>query len=70
MASRAVYEAIAAKVDRDVQARAVLPRLWVMSMVRVWLTQCPALTETQFARFMRVIRQLGEKIERERAWRC
>ncbi|KAI3624533.1 ppk32 [Malassezia furfur] len=50
VASLAVYEAIAAKVDRDVQATAVLPRLWVMSM---------------FARFMRVIRQLGEKIERE-----
>lgn len=34
VASLAVYEAISVKVDRDVQATSILPRLWVMCMVR------------------------------------
>ncbi|WFD06664.1 Protein kinase domain-containing protein ppk32 [Malassezia vespertilionis] len=59
IASLTVYEAFASKLDIDVQATAVIPRLWVMSM-------CPALNEAQFARFMHVIRELGEKVERER----
>lgn len=28
--------------------------------------QCPALSQAQFARFMRVIRQISDKIEKER----
>lgn len=37
-------------------------------MVRGTLIQCHALTETQFSRFMFVIRQLGDQVERERTF--
>ena len=58
IASLAVYEAASPKVSREIRATQILPRLWVMSM-------CPELNETQFARFMCVIREVGDAVERE-----
>ncbi|WFC99582.1 Protein kinase domain-containing protein ppk32 [Malassezia yamatoensis] len=58
IAALAVYEAVAAKVDKETKATAILPRLWIMSM-------CPTLTAKQFSRFMQVIRQLTDAIENE-----
>lgn len=66
VASLAVYEVLAQKVDRKVKATTILPRLWVISMVGPVAHQCPTLSEAQFARFMRVTRDMGEQVERER----
>jgi len=46
------------KVDREAVATLVLPQLWAMSIG-------PLLNVTQFARFMQVIKSLGERVERE-----
>lgn len=61
VASLAVYEAMAPKLDHDVKATAVLPRLWIMSV-------CPTLNETQFARFMRVIKTISDSVEQTRMY--
>ena len=58
VASLAVYEALCEKVDLETKATVILPRLWVMAM-------CPLLNETQFHRFIRTIKSLGETVEQE-----
>ncbi|WFD33245.1 Protein kinase domain-containing protein ppk32 [Malassezia cuniculi] len=54
----AVHEAMASKLDVETLAISVLPQLWVMSM-------CPNLNTTQFGRFMRVVRDIGTRVEKE-----
>ncbi|KAF5373040.1 hypothetical protein D9758_001726 [Tetrapyrgos nigripes] len=58
MATLSVHEAMGAKVDREAVATLVLPQLWAMSMG-------PLLNVTQFQRFMAVIRQLADRVEKE-----
>ncbi|CCA68430.1 related to bovine rhodopsin kinase and to YGR052w [Serendipita indica DSM 11827] len=58
MATLNVHEAMGFKVDREAVATLVLPHLWTMSMG-------PLLNVTQFARFMSVIKALGERVEKE-----
>ncbi|KAF8584105.1 kinase-like protein [Ramaria rubella] len=54
----AVQEAMGMKVDREAVATLVLPQLWAMSMG-------PLINVDQFQRFMNVIRNLGERVEKE-----
>lgn len=61
VASLAVYEALATKLDHNMNATAVLPRLWIMCM-------SPTLNETQFSRFMQVIKMIGESVEQTRMY--
>ncbi|THH10987.1 hypothetical protein EW146_g8196 [Bondarzewia mesenterica] len=58
MATLSVHEAMGQKVDREAVATLVLPQLWTMSIG-------PLLNVQQFQRFMIVIRQLGERVEKE-----
>ncbi|EJT98337.1 hypothetical protein DACRYDRAFT_57369 [Dacryopinax primogenitus] len=58
MATLDVHEAMGLKVDREAVATLVLPQLWSMSMG-------PLLSVDQFARFMKIIRSLGDRVERE-----
>ncbi|PVG01690.1 hypothetical protein CPB86DRAFT_823321 [Serendipita vermifera] len=58
LATLNVHEAMGQKVDREAVATLVLPHLWTMSMG-------PLLNVTQFARFMEVIKKLGERVEKE-----
>lgn len=62
VASLAVYEALTPKLDHEVKASAVLPRLWTMCV-------CPTLNESQFGRFMRAIKTIGESVEQARMYR-
>lgn len=58
VATLAVYEAMAAKVDKDTLAEAIIPQLWVMSMG-------PMLNGEQFGRFMKAVKGMGERVEKE-----
>jgi SCY1-like protein 2 len=58
MATLGVHEAMGAKVDREAIATLVLPQLWAMSMG-------PLLNQQQFGHFMKVIKDLGGRVERE-----
>ncbi|GJJ12295.1 hypothetical protein Clacol_006536 [Clathrus columnatus] len=54
----AVQEAMGMKVDREAVATLVLPQLWAMSIG-------PLINLDQFQRFMKVIKALSERVERE-----
>ncbi|PWO01388.1 hypothetical protein FA09DRAFT_327316 [Tilletiopsis washingtonensis] len=54
----AVHEAMAKKVDRETLAVAIIPQLWAMSMGA-------QLTADQFQRFMKTVREMGERVEKE-----
>lgn len=58
MATLNVHEAMGAKVSLEAIATLVLPQLWAMSMG-------PLLNADQFGRFMRVIKSLGARVEKE-----
>ncbi|SPO24692.1 related to SCY1 - putative kinase [Ustilago trichophora] len=58
VATLAVHESMAGKVDRETLATAIIPQLWVMSMG-------PLLNAEQFARFMKAVREMSERVERE-----
>ncbi|KAJ3537392.1 hypothetical protein NMY22_g5608 [Coprinellus aureogranulatus] len=58
MSTLEVQEAMGMKVDREAVATLILPQLWAMSMG-------PLLNVAQFNRFMAVIKQLGDRVERE-----
>ncbi|KZV84068.1 kinase-like protein [Exidia glandulosa HHB12029] len=58
LATLDLQEAMGLKVDREAVATLVLPQLWAMSIG-------PLLNLDQFSRFMRVIRTLGERVEKE-----
>lgn len=58
MATLGVHEAMGQKVDREAIATLVLPQLWAMSMG-------PLLNQAQFGHFMKVIKDLGGRVERE-----
>ncbi|EJD53253.1 kinase-like protein [Auricularia subglabra TFB-10046 SS5] len=58
LATLDVQEAMGLKVDREAVATLVLPQLWTMSIG-------PLLNVEQFARFMRVIRTLADRVEKE-----
>jgi SCY1-like protein 2 len=58
MATLGVHEAMGQKVDREAIATLVLPQLWAMSMG-------PLLNQQQFGHFMKVIKDLGGRVERE-----
>ncbi|KZO99308.1 kinase-like protein [Calocera viscosa TUFC12733] len=60
MATLDVHEAMGQKVDREAVATLVLPQLWAMSIG-------PLLSVDQFSRFMKVIRLLGDRVEREQS---
>ncbi|KZT56720.1 hypothetical protein CALCODRAFT_453963 [Calocera cornea HHB12733] len=60
MATLDVHEAMGQKVDREAVATLVLPQLWAMSIG-------PLLSVDQFNRFMKVIRSLGDRVEREQS---
>lgn len=80
VATLAVHEEMGKKIDREAVALHLLPQLWQMSVGPRKLTfrllviepkliryVCPfkVLNVEQFARFMHVIRALGERVERE-----
>ena len=57
MATLVVYEEIGRKhADKDQIAREILPELWKMSVE-------PALKLDQFRRFLKIIKELGDKVE-------
>ncbi|SNX83391.1 related to SCY1 - putative kinase [Melanopsichium pennsylvanicum] len=58
VATLAVHEAMANKVDRETLASAIIPQLWVMSMG-------PMLNAEQFGRFMKAVKEMGERVEKE-----
>lgn len=58
VATLAVHEAMAGKVGRETLATAIIPQLWVMSMG-------PMLNADQFGRFMKAVKEMGERVEKE-----
>lgn len=58
VATLAVHDAMAKKVDRETLATSIIPQLWAMSMG-------PQLTSEQFQRFMRAIDEMGERVKKE-----
>lgn len=60
MATLAVYEEMSKYLDKEVIATEIMPELWRTSID-------PLLNVTQFQRFMRVIRQVGNQIEQAHA---
>lgn len=58
VATLAVHESMAAKVDRETLATAIIPQLWVMSMG-------PLLNADQFGRFMKAVREMSTRVEKE-----
>ncbi|TKY86666.1 hypothetical protein EX895_004306 [Sporisorium graminicola] len=58
VATLAVHESMAAKVDRETLATAIIPQLWVMSMG-------PLLNAEQFGRFMKAVKEMSARVEKE-----
>ncbi len=58
VATLAVHESMASKVDRETLATAIIPQLWVMSMG-------PMLNAEQFGRFMKAVKEMSERVEKE-----
>ncbi|GAC96470.1 likely protein kinase [Pseudozyma hubeiensis SY62] len=58
IATLAVHESMATKVDRETLATAIIPQLWVMSMG-------PMLNAEQFGRFMKAIKEMSGRVEKE-----
>ncbi|KAI3477284.1 hypothetical protein L1887_61059 [Cichorium endivia] len=51
-------QSMAAKVDRETLATAIIPQLWIMSMG-------PLLNADQFGRFMKAVREMSTRVEKE-----
>lgn len=58
VATLAVHEALATKVDRETLAIHIIPQLWSMSMG-------PLLNADQFEKFMKATREMGDKVASE-----
>ncbi|PWN50757.1 kinase-like protein [Violaceomyces palustris] len=58
IATLAVYEAMSKKVDRETLATSIIPQLWTMSVG-------PLLNAEQFSRFMKAVKEMGERVEKE-----
>ncbi|CAO1632953.1 unnamed protein product [Sympodiomycopsis kandeliae] len=58
IATLAVHEGLATKVDRETLAVHIIPQLWAMSMG-------PLLSSDQFEKFMKATREMGEKVAKE-----
>lgn len=58
IATLAVHESLASKVDRETLAVHIIPQLWIMSMG-------PLLSADQFEKFVRAAREMGDKVAKE-----